>query len=69
MCFDYAATILMRGQTKREVTQEELEKFVAEFPRPLKFDGMRYTEDLSIRGGTWRRPVAAKVDGKFYIME
>ena len=59
----------MRGQTRKEVSKEELEKFVKEFPRPLRFDGMRYTEDFSIRGGMWRRPVAAIVDGKFYIME
>lgn len=56
-------------RTKREVSEAEFDKFVKEFPRPLKFDGTRYTEDAALRGGTWRKPVAAKVDGKFFIVE
>jgi hypothetical protein len=63
-----AEYILMRGQTKREVTQEEFEKFLKEYPRALRHDGMRYTEDVNMRGLTWRRPVAAKVEGKFFLM-
>lgn len=54
---------------KREVTKEELDKFVASFSRALAFDGVRYTEEVAMRGGTWRKPVAAVVDDKFFIIE
>ncbi len=56
------------ARTKQEVTKEALEKFVAEFPRPLVFDGMRYTEDVQMRGGVWKKPVAAVVEGKYFLI-
>ena len=55
-------------RTKIETTKEALEKFVAEFPRALTFDGMRYTEDIQMRGGVWKKPVAAIVEGKYFIV-
>lgn len=55
-------------RTKTEVTEEAFEKFLKAFPRPLRFDGIRYVEDVSLRGGMWRKPVAARENGKFYII-
>lgn len=57
----------------REVTQDELDKFVDEHPAaPLHFDGMRYTHPIGkphYRGIVWNKPVAYKRDGKFYVIE
>ena len=33
------------ARTKKLVTLEEFEQFIKDYPQPLKFDGMRYTED------------------------
>lgn len=54
---------------KREVTKDELEKFVLSFPHQLEFDGMRYTDSVKMLGGTWKKPVAAVVGEKFYLVE
>ena len=58
----------MNTRTKTETTKEAFEKFIAAFPRPLDFDGMRYTEDVKMRGGTWKKPVAAVVEGKYFLI-
>lgn len=55
-------------RTKTETTKEVFEKFIAAFPRPLKFDGIRYTEDVKMRGGIWNKPVAAIVEGKYFLI-
>lgn len=56
------------ARTKKLVTLEEFEKFIKEYPCALRFDGMRYTEDVDMRGGKWHKPVAAKEDGKYYLI-
>jgi hypothetical protein len=56
------------ARTKKLVTLEEFEKFIKEYPQPLKFDGLRYTEDSPMRGGIWHKPIAYKEDGKYYLI-
>lgn len=48
----------MRSVRKHEITPEELDQLVKAHPRPLKFDGMRYTEQITMRGLTWRKAIA-----------
>lgn len=56
------------ARTKKLVTLEEFEKFVKEYPKELRFDGLRYTEDVEMRGGVWHKPVASKEDDKYYLI-
>jgi hypothetical protein len=56
------------ARTKKQVTLEEFEKFIKDYPKPLKFDGLRYTEDVEMRGGAWHKPIASKEDGKYYLI-
>ncbi len=57
-----------RATTKTEITKEDLEAFVYKRPH-LKFDGMRYTEPVKMRGLTWNRPVASSENGKHFLIE
>lgn len=56
------------ARTKQEVTLEEFERFIKEYPKALRFDGLRYSEDSAMRGGTWHKPVASKEDGKYFLI-
>jgi hypothetical protein len=58
----------VRYCTKREVTKEEFEQFLAQ-NQGLRFDGMRYTAPVKMRGSTWNKPLAAVIDGKFFLIE
>lgn len=58
----------MRTCTKREVSKEEFEAFLNAHPG-LKFDGMRYTEPVQMKGGVWNKPLAAKIGDKFVLIE
>jgi hypothetical protein len=55
------------SRTKKEVTKEEMEQFLQQNPG-LRFDGMRYTLPIEMRGGTWNKPVAAIVEGKYFLL-
>jgi hypothetical protein len=54
---------------QRAVSKEEFDKYVNEHQfAPLDFDGLRYTHPVQMKGLVWHRPVAAVVDGKFYLI-
>ena len=55
------------SRRKEEVTKEQFDAFVAAHPE-LRFDGMRYTLPMEMRGGTWNKPVAAVVEGKYFLL-
>ena len=57
-----------RATTKTEISKQDLEEFVKARPH-LKFDGLRYTEPVKIRGLTWNRPVAFSENGKHFLIE
>lgn len=60
----------MRLVSKREVTEAEFEAYlVGHANAPLVFDGFRYTTPVKMNGLTWNKPVAAKADGKFILIE
>jgi hypothetical protein len=69
----------VRHCTKRELTEEEFKKFLAEHDQaPLRFDGMRYTFLVPMgQGGrrttVWNKPVACVMgkdpDKKFFVIE
>ena len=44
-----------------------MEQFLTQNPN-LRFDGMRYTLPMEMRGGTWNKPVAAVVEGKYFLL-
>lgn len=54
---------------KEEVTQEQFEAHVREYPRALEFDGVSYTETIAAGGITWRKPVAFCQGEKFFIVK
>lgn len=56
-------------RANKEVTKEELEKFVKESPFVLSFDGARFTQEIKMKGGIWKKPHAAIIDDKYYIIE
>jgi hypothetical protein len=58
----------MRGQVKREVTQEEFDKLVAENPDLEKRPNGMLVRREKMAGGWWLRPIAGKVGDKFYVM-
>lgn len=53
-------------RTKKEVTKDELDKFVQ--GKGFAFDGTRYTVPEPMVGGHWNKPVAAVQGGKFYLI-
>ena len=55
------------SRRKEEITKEEMEQFLTQNPN-LRFDGMRYTLPVEMRGGTWNKPVAAVVEGKYFLL-
>lgn len=57
----------MSRRIKAEVTEAEFKNFLAEHPE-LVHDGMRHTVPVRIRGGVWHKPLAATMDGKFYLL-
>ena len=58
-----------RDRVKVEVSEDELNKFLKDYPRPLDFDGMRYTDKQISPTLTWHKPVAVKENGKFYLVK
>jgi hypothetical protein len=59
---------MIRAITKTEVTPEQFEEFLAKKPH-VKFDGVRYTEPVQMRGLIWNKPVACTRRGKCYLIE
>lgn len=57
----------MSRRIKTEVSEAEFKKFLAEHPG-LEHDGVRHTQRVKMRGGHWNKPLAAKVDGRFYLL-
>jgi hypothetical protein len=59
----------MRGQVKREVSQEDFEKLLKDNPdlEELK-SGVYIRREQASQYTTWKRPIAAKIGGKFYVM-
>ena len=52
---------------KTEITREEYDAIAKQgFKQGL--NGILYTE-VKLRGGTWHRPVAGMIDGKYYKVE
>jgi hypothetical protein len=58
-----------RDRHKVEVPEAEFNQFLKDFPRPLDFDGMRYTDKQAGQTLTWHKPVAVKENGKFYLVK
>lgn len=58
----------MRGQVKREVTQEEFNKLITDNPDLEQLKNGSYIRREKLVGGWWLRPVAAKIGDKFYVM-
>lgn len=55
------------ARTKKLVTLEQFKEFEKNHPA-MKFDGLRYTEDVEMRGGIWHKPVASKEGDKYYLI-
>jgi hypothetical protein len=60
---------LRANRQQVEVTKEEFEDFVARFHPPLNFDGIRYSTEVPMRGHLWLKPMAAKLDDKYYLIK
>lgn len=58
-----------RNRRKVEVSEEEFEKFVKEYPRELSFDGVSYVERVERPHMIWKKSVAVKENGKFYLVK
>ena len=58
----------MRGQIKREVTEEEFRQLLAANPDVERQESGVYIRRVKMVGLTWNQPVAAQIDGKFFVM-
>jgi hypothetical protein len=53
---------------KREVSQTDLTEYLKKFP-DAKLRGETYVVPVKMNGGTWFKPVAHKLGGKFVVIE
>ena len=47
--------------------EEEFTQFLASLSG-VQFDGIPYTIPVKMKGHVWNKPVAAKVDGRFFLI-
>jgi hypothetical protein len=68
---------MTRHIAKREVSEEELKKFIDAYPAKVRFDGLRYTELVPVHPQSktlWRKVLAYVVitttePPKYYIVD
>lgn len=58
----------MRGQIKREVTEDEFKKLLEANPDVERQESGVYIRRVKMVGLTWNQPVAAQIGEKFFVM-